>query len=370
MSSNDRSPDPDARLDSWKAIAAFLNRDVRTVMRWEKSEGLPVHRHRHQSGRSVHAYPVEMAAWRDARRVEPAAVQVASRRPWAWVAVGVAVSVTVAAGGGGRFTTGGNVDRPLGWPDNASVAADASMSADGRYVSFIDQSANELGVKDLWTGRQWLLTRIGAEGGWLEWSAISRDNRFVAFASKDAGPRFVTGKLRVLPLDARAGTPPRVLAEGQWFEPMEWSADNTELLVRVERNDEHVDTGLVDVATRAYRVLKRFRRPWPGNVVRRSPDGAFVAYDIRPTLAEGQRDIHLLSTTDGTDVAVVDGPSSDRVVGWSPDGAYLLFKSDRRGKVGLWAMPVTHGKPAGEPLLARPFRVGAAWHDRAGRSVV
>ena len=35
------------RLDSWKEIAAYLHRDVTTVQRWEKREGMPVHRHLH-----------------------------------------------------------------------------------------------------------------------------------------------------------------------------------------------------------------------------------------------------------------------------------------------------------------------------------
>src|SRR6202789_3613005 len=35
------------RLDSWKEIAAYLNRDVTTVQRWEKREAMPVHRHLH-----------------------------------------------------------------------------------------------------------------------------------------------------------------------------------------------------------------------------------------------------------------------------------------------------------------------------------
>ncbi len=38
---------PEDRLDSWKEIAAYLNRDVTTVQRWEKREGMPVHRHLH-----------------------------------------------------------------------------------------------------------------------------------------------------------------------------------------------------------------------------------------------------------------------------------------------------------------------------------
>jgi hypothetical protein len=32
------------RLDSWKEIASYLGRGVRTVQRWECEEGLPVHR--------------------------------------------------------------------------------------------------------------------------------------------------------------------------------------------------------------------------------------------------------------------------------------------------------------------------------------
>lgn len=42
------------RLDSWKEIAAYLNRDVTTVQRWEKREGMPVYRHQHDRIGSVY----------------------------------------------------------------------------------------------------------------------------------------------------------------------------------------------------------------------------------------------------------------------------------------------------------------------------
>ncbi len=51
------------RLESWKDIAAYLGRDVRTVQRWEKKEGLPVHRHLHEKQGSVYAYKSELDAW-------------------------------------------------------------------------------------------------------------------------------------------------------------------------------------------------------------------------------------------------------------------------------------------------------------------
>src|SRR5438309_4898046 len=54
---------PADRLDSWKEIASFLRRDVRTVQRWEKKEALPVHRHQHEKLGSVYAYRKELNEW-------------------------------------------------------------------------------------------------------------------------------------------------------------------------------------------------------------------------------------------------------------------------------------------------------------------
>jgi hypothetical protein len=54
---------PENRLDSWKEIAAYLSRDVTTVQRWEKREGMPVHRHQHDRIGSVYAFRSELEAW-------------------------------------------------------------------------------------------------------------------------------------------------------------------------------------------------------------------------------------------------------------------------------------------------------------------
>ena len=51
------------RLDSWKEIAAYLKRDVTTVQRWEKREGMPVHRHLHDRMGSVYASRADLDAW-------------------------------------------------------------------------------------------------------------------------------------------------------------------------------------------------------------------------------------------------------------------------------------------------------------------
>ncbi len=54
---------PGERLDSWKEIASYLKRDIRTVQRWEKKEGLPVHRHLHEKLGAVFAYRSEIDSW-------------------------------------------------------------------------------------------------------------------------------------------------------------------------------------------------------------------------------------------------------------------------------------------------------------------
>jgi hypothetical protein len=54
----DLSQLPGERLDSWKAIAAYLRRDVGTARRWEKVLRLPVRRVPGGPGTSVFAYNV------------------------------------------------------------------------------------------------------------------------------------------------------------------------------------------------------------------------------------------------------------------------------------------------------------------------
>jgi tetratricopeptide (TPR) repeat protein len=51
------------RLDSWKEIAEFFRREVRTVQLWEKREGLPIRRQQHTKLGSVYAFRRELEQW-------------------------------------------------------------------------------------------------------------------------------------------------------------------------------------------------------------------------------------------------------------------------------------------------------------------
>ncbi|GEM_PF-5195366 len=59
----------DQAFDSWKQIAVFLRRGVRTVQRWERTEGLPVRRHQHLKRGTVFAFPSELLQWAQSREV-------------------------------------------------------------------------------------------------------------------------------------------------------------------------------------------------------------------------------------------------------------------------------------------------------------
>src|SRR4249920_1803063 len=54
---------PQKTLESWKQIAAYLERSERTVRRWEALEGLPVHRREHEKQDTVFAFRHEIEAW-------------------------------------------------------------------------------------------------------------------------------------------------------------------------------------------------------------------------------------------------------------------------------------------------------------------
>jgi tetratricopeptide (TPR) repeat protein len=69
------APENADRLDSWKDIASYLQRDVSTVQRWEKRESMPVHRHVHDKQGSVYAFRSELDVWWRGRRLHLAQQQ-------------------------------------------------------------------------------------------------------------------------------------------------------------------------------------------------------------------------------------------------------------------------------------------------------
>ena len=76
-----RRPPTARRLESWKEIATYLRRDVTTVQRWEKREGLPVHRHQHDRQGTVFAYATSSTPGSAGGNSGPTKRRAPSRRP-------------------------------------------------------------------------------------------------------------------------------------------------------------------------------------------------------------------------------------------------------------------------------------------------
>jgi Tol biopolymer transport system component len=163
------------RLDSWKKIASYLKRDVRTVQRWEQREAMPVHRHLHDKIGSVYGFRSEIDAWWESRRtrltpndtgesdrptqIVPTATDdpqaEAPRFPLSVLRGALAAGVALIAGA----LVWIGLERDYFWlsplanarftrlADLAGTEQAATLSRDGKFVAFL---ANREGQVDAW----------------------------------------------------------------------------------------------------------------------------------------------------------------------------------------------------------------------------
>ena len=345
---------PDEKqLESWKEIAAYLKRDVRTVIRWEKSEGLPVHRHLHQARSSVYAYPSEINAWsatRQPRREEVAAW----RRSIPTLAFATVLMLSLLLVADAPFSAravaaaqqangqSGMVARQV-WT-GPEVDLTGGVSLDGRYLSYVDWETGDLVLRDFSTGGKRLLTNR-PPGEFAFYSRISPDGQKVAYVWVDRENPF---HLRVTSInDLRDGIKPRVLYRNTPFymELGDWSPDGKYILANI-RGIELISA--TDGATKVLKTLN-WGRPNP----RFSPDGRWIVYNFQPKQESRERDIYVLATDASRETPLVEHPGDDFLLGWAPDGKRILFASDRSGVLSAWVIAVEDGKPKGAPELVK-----------------
>lgn len=93
-------------LDSWKEIAAYLGREIRTCQQWERDLGLPVHRLEDSPKARVYAYTGELDVWRRGKEKRTLRKGPGDRRlpavAWTLLIVAVAASVIWISGVGRR----------------------------------------------------------------------------------------------------------------------------------------------------------------------------------------------------------------------------------------------------------------------------
>jgi Tol biopolymer transport system component len=159
------------RLDSWKAIAAYLKRDVTTVQRWERREGMPVHRHLHDKQGSVYAFCSELDVWSKGRRTATAQNEESPSEPAAQI-----VTAPHPPASQGSALTGRRWWLPVGFGGTLLAAALAAYWLAAERDLFWRDPLAEAKV-----------TQLTDLSGTAQAAAISRDGRRVAFLSEGDG---------------------------------------------------------------------------------------------------------------------------------------------------------------------------------------
>jgi Tol biopolymer transport system component len=250
---------PEDRLDSWKEIAAYLSRDVTTVQRWEKREGMPVQRHLHDKIGSVSASRADLDAWVRSRKLRaeendlPAPIPPApapvptppATRPakpaglpkWPFaVAAAAAVALAVILWlqrteyfwrspiANARFQTIADLDEG---------EQSAAISRDGQFVAFL--SARD-GPMDVWltqvgSGRFYNLTHGSAPdivNADVRTPGFSPDGSFVTFwIRRQKGPQGVKPETSTWAVPTLGGQPGPYL---QGLAEFDWSHDGSRLV--------------------------------------------------------------------------------------------------------------------------------------------
>ncbi len=130
------------RLDSWKAIAEYLQREERTVRRWEHL-GLPVRRVARTRGKSVYAFASEIDAWLKSadKPAAPSGV--------AWIGPSALAALVVASILGGLAWHARNAiadarDLALQLTASGFVARDQDGAERWRYTLASDENVSDI----------------------------------------------------------------------------------------------------------------------------------------------------------------------------------------------------------------------------------
>jgi Tol biopolymer transport system component len=234
------------------------------------------------------------------------------------------------------------------------------VSPNGRYVAFTSKDEEgvdvpNIAVHDLVTDADLVLThsRNPFDHPTRTGRVFSSDSKYIVYAWVIIENGKEHSEIRISEVNGISSAKPRVLFSTEdRLSVNDWSPDGKWIALQILRKDRTRQLGLVSTADGSLRVLKS--SDWSGSKnVYFSPDSKYVAFDV--SQGEGSSpDILVLSIDGGHGVPAVTHPASDRVAGWTPDGRYLLFISDRNGLPALWGMPMEGGKPHGNPELLRP----------------
>jgi Tol biopolymer transport system component len=356
---------PEKALESWKEIAAYLNRDVRTVTRWEKSEHLPVHRHRHRARSSVYAYASELDAWREGRKPELESLQrsVRWRLSPAFAAFLIAAICVLSVGTGRRIRAADEKPQFRQVMISTSIPnTGGKLSPDGKKYAFVSESSLwiaplDQSVQPARTGTPVRLTqgiRAFDRGGiTISWS---QDSKWIAFRAMKQG----TNNPAIVYVISSSGGQPHQAAmteslENLGFYSTALSPDGQKVY--------HVDGGLDQSRIYESNLGSTERRALTEPGTREpavSPDGIWIAYlTLDPadtSTLRYPRQLWIKPLDGGDPVLAFEAPPGGFIGSpfWSPDGGKiaLLVKTPGTGDLleytEIWTLSIgLDGRPSG-----------------------
>ena len=323
---------PEDRLESWKEIASYLGKGVRTVVRWEKTEGLPVHRHLHERRSSVFAYKAEIDAWQARRAALDPQPSAAPARRLRRLALAILIAVVGASiwlwptPVPTRRTTPLAVEPLTAYP---GAQYSPSFSPDGSHFVFpwnpVGQDNTDLYVQAIGSAEPKRLT----DRPEMEFSpAWSPDGNWIAFLRRSRPLRI---ELLLIP---SAGGEERKLADLKVAHYMDatqlsWSPDGRWLAFSDGEGEAYGIFSLSPV-TGDRRRLTKGSGPRGDLDPAYSPDGRRLAF--RRGDSESQAEIYLQAlNSDGLPEGIPEQLTDLRVRStspvWSGDGHNLFFSS-------------------------------------------
>lgn len=347
----------DDRLDSWKEIATYMRRDVKTVQRWEKREGMPVHRHLHDRLGSVYAFRNELDAWAQKRRLsqpeapatasEPRATDASGAPPvtgaapaparrWPWVAGAAAVVLALTAAALWPREEALDLSNARFQPvtDFPGIEQAAAISRDGKLVAFLSDRA---GTMDVW------VTQIGTNRFYNLTNGAARDIVNPSIRTLDFSPdsslvtfwaRQPDGSISVWGVPVLGGAPRPYLDGGAEFN---WTADAARLVYHTPVDGDPMfirDASPSSRPTQIYAAPHKLHSHFPIW----SPDSAFI-YFVQGTVEPPRMDIWRIPSTGGTPARITAHDDVVRYPVFLNKRTLAYVASDRDGS-GPWLYTV------------------------------
>lgn len=390
------------RLDSWKEIAAYLRKGVRTIQRWEQSDGLPVRRLGSDKSGPVFAYKSELDAWlaqssgsvssgtgQGEVRPEP----IPDRR--STVIAGLLIVTVIGASVALVVRSRDSLPAPLhpvpvttdhGWE------LEPAISPDGRQVAYVwtpEQGKAFVYLRTVGTDSSSRLTA----GTDVERSpAWSPDGRSLAFARQ-----WTSGPGRTLVVTSSSGGLETQVGDLSGAGRLVWSPDGR-WLVTTEGTEGHSAIVAILVATGEKRKLTEpfpfapcgFGIP-PGSsrliVCRGGPGPASVIQvglgpDLKPdgsvtVLIPSKWMREMILTADGKEMIYTEGTAEERIGLWrqrlwagaepellyesqhrctmpsiSADARRIVFAASTSFRESTWTLPLDNPSAGATPLLS------------------